>query len=67
VDTHFRILDWWRIAYLDSPLQQQFLLEAESSLPRLVDGPLALDDIYASMLHPRARLKADQQLVEWPV
>jgi len=66
-DAHTRILDWWRIAYIDSPLKQQFLLEAESSLPRLADGPLVLDDIYTSMLHQRARLKADQQLVEWPL
>ncbi len=64
-DAHARILDWWQIAYMDSPLKQQFLLEAESSLPRLTDRPLELDAIYASMLHQRARIKTDQQLVEW--
>jgi SAM-dependent methyltransferase len=66
-EAHSRILDWWRVAYLDSPLRQQFLLEAESSLPRLTEGPIGLDDIYESMLHQRTRLKVDQQLVEWPV
>ena len=60
-----RILDWWKHAYLDSPLKEKFLLEAGSSLPRLVDGEPRLQDIYVAMLHQRARLKSDQQLVEW--
>jgi hypothetical protein len=64
-DAHSRILDWWQMAYMESPLKQQFLLEAGASLPKLVDHEPGLDDIYDSMLHQRARLKADQQLVEW--
>ena len=34
---------------------------------RLVEGEPELEDIYLAMLHQRARLKADQQLVEWSV
>jgi SAM-dependent methyltransferase len=60
-----RILDWWQHAYLDSPLKEKFLLEADASLPRLVEGDAGLEDIYAALLHQRARLKSDQQLVEW--
>jgi len=66
-DAHDRIIDWWQHAYVDSPLKRKFLLEAGSSLPRLVEGEPALEDIYTAMLHQRARLRSDQQLAEWPV
>jgi len=64
-DARNRIIDWWQHAYVDSPLKEKFLLEAGSSLPKLVEGEPGLEDIYSAMLHQRARLKADQQLVEW--
>ncbi len=64
---HPRIIDWWQHAYIDSPLKDKFLLEAGISLPQLNDAEPALEDIYAAMLHQRARLKADQQLAEWSV
>jgi SAM-dependent methyltransferase len=64
-DAHDRIIDWWQQAYIDSPLKQKFLLEADSSLPSLVDREPALEDIYTAMLHQRARLRSDQQLKEW--
>jgi hypothetical protein len=64
-DAHGRIIEWWQHAYVDSPLKQKFLLEAGSSLPQLADGEPGLEDIYNAMLHQRARLKSDQQLVEW--
>jgi len=64
-DARNRIIDWWQHAYIDSPLKGKFLLEAGSSLPRLVEEELELEDIYNAMLHQRVRLKADQQLVEW--
>ena len=64
-DAHDRITDWWNRAYMDTPLRARFLLEAGSSLPRLVPGEPGLSDLYEAMLHHRARLKADQQLVEW--
>jgi 2-polyprenyl-3-methyl-5-hydroxy-6-metoxy-1,4-benzoquinol methylase len=60
-----RILDWWEHAYLESELRERFLMEASSSLPKLVEGEPAPEEIYTAMLHQRARLKADQQLVEW--
>lgn len=60
-----RILRWWQYAYVQSALKEQFFLEAGSSLPGLAPGETALADIYNSLLHQRARLKADQQLVEW--
>jgi len=66
-DARSRIIDWWQHAYVDSPLKEKFLLEAGSSLPKLVEGEPVLEDIYLAMLHQRARLKADQQLVEWSV
>ena len=65
-DAHDRIIDWWQHAYVESPFKERFLLEAASSLPRLVDGEPGLEEIYTAMLHQRARLKSDQQLVEWP-
>jgi SAM-dependent methyltransferase len=64
-DAEGRIKDWWQNAYVDSPLREQFLLEADSSLPKLVRGEPSLNEIYIAMLHQRARLKSDQQLVEW--
>lgn len=64
-DARGRIIDWWQRAYLDSPLKQKFLLEAGSSLPKLVEGELGLEEIYTAMMHQRTRLKFDQQLVEW--
>lgn len=66
-DARLRIIDWWQHAYVDSPLKEKFLLEAGSSLPKLVDGEPGVEEIYLAMLHQRARLKADQQLVEWSV
>lgn len=65
-DARSRIIDWRQHAYVDSPLKEKFLMEAGSSLPKLVDGEPGLEDIYVAMLHQRSRLKADQQLVEWP-
>jgi SAM-dependent methyltransferase len=60
-----RITDWWQRAYLDSSFRERFLMEAGSTLPRLVEGEPRLQDLYQAMLHQRSRLKADQQLVEW--
>jgi SAM-dependent methyltransferase len=64
-DAQIRITDWWQRAYMGSPLQERFRMEAGCSLPRLVEGDPGIDDLYQAMLHQRARLKADQQLVEW--
>jgi hypothetical protein len=64
-DARGRIMDWWQHAYIDSPLQERFLLEAGSSLPNLIDGEPCAEEIYVAVLHQRSRLKSDQQLVEW--
>ncbi len=64
-DARERILNWWQHAYLNPHLQERFLLEAGVSLPMLKDSQPDLEEIYMAMLHQRARLKSDQQLVEW--
>lgn len=64
-DAHTRIKDWWQRAYVDSPLQERFIMEASCSLPGLVAAKPEIGDIYCAMLHQRARLKADQQIAEW--
>lgn len=64
-DARQRIMEWWHRAYLESTLKERFLLEAECSLPRLVDEEPRIEDFYQAMLHQRSRLKADQQIAEW--
>lgn len=64
-DARTRILDWWQLAYLDSNFSERFLAEAAVSLPKLYEGSLTAPQIYEAALHQRARLKADQRLVEW--
>lgn len=64
------IIDWWHQAYLQDPaLQQQFFIEAESALPLLGGqgdaGRFDPADVFHAMQHQRARLKANQQLLEW--
>jgi len=66
-DAKARIKDWWQHAYVDSALREQFLMEAGSSLPNLQDVDPGINEIYTAMLYQRARLKSDQQLVEWSV
>ena len=62
-----RILEWWQRAYVGSALRDKFLMEAGASLPNLRDEAVDIDEIYTAMLYQRARLKSDQQLVEWSV
>ena len=62
-----RMMTWWQQAYLDSSLEERFLIEAGASLPTLAPGDTGLAAIYESLKHQRARLKADQQLPEWTV
>jgi SAM-dependent methyltransferase len=66
-DAKGRIIDWWQYAYVESSLQERFLLEAGASLPRLGQQEPDVHEIFTAMLHQRARLKSDQQLVEWSV
>ncbi len=65
-DARERMLEWWRHAWVQSPEEDRFFMEARYSLPGLdVDTP-RLEDIFTAAQHQRARLKQDQQLIEWP-
>ena len=65
-DARDRMLEWWRHAWVHSPEEDRFFMEARYSLPGLeVDTP-GLEDIFTAAQHQRARLKQDQQLIEWP-
>ena len=65
-DARDRMLEWWGHAWVQSPDEDQFFMEARYSLPGLdVDSP-GLEDIFTAAQHQRARLKQDQQLIEWP-
>ncbi len=66
-DARDRMLEWWRHAWVQSPQEDRFFMEARYSLPGLeVDTP-RLEDIFTAAQHQRARLKQDQQLIEWQV
>ena len=60
-----RMLDWWENAWIASAREAQFFMEARYSLPGMFDDRLELEDIFLAALHQRARLRQDQQLVEW--
>ena len=60
-----RIRGWWELAYVNSDMKEQFLMQAEAALPLVSDGISDLAVIFEAMMHQRARLKANQQLVEW--
>ena len=66
-DARERIIEWWSIAWEQSPHREQFFLEAEYSLPGLSGNRPSLEEVYQATIHQRARLKQDQQLVEWSV
>ena len=66
-DARDRMLEWWRHAWVQSPQEDRFFMEALYSLPGLeVDTP-RLEDIFIAAQHQRARLKQDQQLIEWQI
>ena len=65
-DARGRVLDWWRHAWVGTPRAAQFFMEARYYLPGIFDGSPTLEDIFLAAPHQRARLKQDQQLVEWP-
>ncbi len=66
-DARDRMLEWWRHAWVHSPQEDRFFMEAQYSLPGLeVDTP-RLEDIFVAAQHQRARLKQDQQLIEWQI
>ena len=63
-DAHDRILDWWETSYLKTEYRQQFMIEAEASLPMVEDAsrPQA---VFEGLQHQRRRLKQNQQIAEW--
>ena len=67
VDARARMVDWWNGAWIGSSREEQFLIEARYSLPGIAGDRPSLDDVFDAALHQRARLKQDQQLVEWSV
>ncbi len=60
-----RITDWWNSAYMSGSMKERFLMEAEAALPLVSDSTSDLAIIFEAVMHQRARLKANQQLVEW--
>lgn len=61
-----RIIGWWQEAYLsrsDTPLADQFLEEAQASLPSLSTADPR--DVFACVGLQRIRLRHDQQVPEW--
>ena len=62
-DARRRMLEWWQHAWVGSPREPQFFMEARYFLPGILDSSPSLDDILLAALHQRARLKQDQQLV----
>ena len=64
-DARGRMLDWWERAWVGSPREAQFYMEARYALPGIFGASPKLDDIFLAALHQRARLRQDQQLVEW--
>lgn len=65
-DARDRMLEWWRHAWIQSPQEDRFFMEARYSLPGLDVETPRLEDIFTAAQHQRARLKQDQQLIEWP-
>ena len=64
-DARDRMLEWWQHAWVQSPQEDRFFMEARYSLPGLEDDTPRLEDIFIAAQHQRARLKQDQQLIEW--
>ena len=66
-DARERMLDWWEHAWDGSRPEAQFFMKVRYSLPGISNARPNLDYIFLAALHQRARLKQDQQLVEWRI
>ena len=64
-DSQERIIDWWDSAWIETPREEQFLIEASMSLPNLESDTPKLKEIYDATQYQRIRLKSDQQIPEW--
>ena len=64
-DAQNRMVDWWNSAWIGTPNEEQFFMEASYSLPGLSSEMKSLDGIFQAIRHQRVRLKQDQQIPEW--
>lgn len=60
-----RILGWWQDAFLESSLHERFYMEAEAALPLIGNNMNDVESVFEAMLHQRAKIKMNQQLMEW--
>ena len=60
-----RMVQWWGSAWVATPHDEQFFMEATYALPGLSDGQPSLEAIHEATQHQRVRLKQDQQIPEW--
>lgn len=65
-DARQRMLDWWQVAWLDGPKQEQFFIQASYALPGLTDQGKDLTALFRALKHQRRRLRTDQLIPEWP-
>ena len=59
------MINWWQKVWGGSLREAQFLMEARYTLPGISDDSPKLDDFFVAALHQRARLRQNQQLMEW--
>ena len=60
-----RMVQWWEKAWIDTPREDQFFMEASYALPGISSVYPSLGEIYEATRHQRVRLKQDQQIPEW--
>ena len=60
-----RMIHWWDSAWVDTPHDEQFFMEANYALPGLSNERPSLKEIHEATQHQRVRLKQDQQIPEW--
>ena len=60
-----RMVQWWDSAWVDTPHDEQFFMEASYALPGLSNENPSLEEIHEATQHQRVRLKQDQQIPEW--
>ena len=60
-----RMVHWWDKAWINTPHEEQFFMEASYALPGLSTDQPSLVKIHEATQHQRLRLKQDQQIPEW--
>ena len=64
-EAYERMLHWWESAWINTPFEERFFMEASFALPGLADEQPSLEKIHEAAQHQRLRLKQDQQIPEW--